>query len=80
MNRKLKFIQRKTAASGVVVFSFMVVFAGCTKSRECVPELIEDCAYIMVYDPVCGCDERTYSNSGEAWCNSIYEYTPGPCN
>lgn len=80
MNRKLKFIQRRTAASGVAVLSFMVVSAGCIKSRECIPELIEDCAYIMVYDPVCGCDGTTYSNSGEAGCNGIYEYTPGPCN
>lgn len=70
----------RTATAVVAVLFFMALSVGCNKSSECVPNLIEDCAYIMVYDPVCGCDGTTYSNSGEAWCNSIYDYTPGPCN
>ena len=46
---------------------------------ECVAELDPECMYMTVVDPVCGCDGVTYSNSGEAACNNIFEYTPGPC-
>ena len=32
-----------------------------------------------VWDPVCGCDGVTYSNSGEAACNNIFDFTMGEC-
>ena len=34
---------------------------------------------LAVWDPVCGCDGFTYSNSGDAACNSIYDFTSGEC-
>ena len=36
-------------------------------------------SYITVYDPVCGCNNVTYSNSSEAECHNIKEYTKGAC-
>lgn len=31
------------------------------------------------YQPVCGCDEQTYSNACEAKAHGITEYTEGEC-
>ena len=63
----------------LLLFIPLIFFFGCDEEQECVSELIPDCAYLMVYDPVCGCDGITYSNSGEAVCNNIFEYTEGTC-
>ena len=63
----------------LLLFITLIFFFGCDEEQECVSELIPDCAYLMVYDPVCGCDGITYSNSGEAVCNNIFEYTEGAC-
>ena len=46
---------------------------------DCVAELIPDCSFMAVVDPVCGCDGVTYSNSGEAACNNIFDFTMGEC-
>jgi len=46
---------------------------------SCIGNPIEGCVSIAVWDPVCGCDDETYSNSADAACNSIYEYTNGEC-
>ena len=49
--------------------------------EDCIDELeISDDTYCLeIYDPVCGCNAVTYSNSGEAACNNIFEWTQGPC-
>ena len=51
----------------------------CDQEEECVAQLIPDCMFMTVVDPVCGCDGVTYSNSGEAACNNIFNYTLGEC-
>ena len=63
----------------LLLFIPLMFFCGCEEEQECVAELIPDCFYLMVYDPVCGCDGVTYGNSGEAACNNILEYTEGEC-
>ena len=42
----------------------------------CPDEAIEFC--ISVYQPVCGADEKTYSNACEA-CKIVERYTDGAC-
>lgn len=45
----------------------------------CQAELIPDCNCLQVYEPVCGCDKKTYPNSCFAECSSIMTYTEGEC-
>ena len=60
------------------VNSFIYSFDECDGS-ECVAVLEPNCNFAAVWDPVCGCDDVTYSNSGEAACNNIFEWTEGEC-
>lgn len=46
---------------------------------SCIANPIEGCMAIEIWDPVCGCDGLTYSNSMIAACNSILNSTPGEC-
>jgi len=38
----------------------------------------ENCICIQLFDPVCGCDNRTYSNACFARCE-VFSFTPGAC-
>lgn len=53
----------------------------CNKedSSDCEEKLC-DGFYLTIYDPVCGCNGKTYSNSGEAECKGITNYTKGECD
>ena len=51
----------------------------CQQVDSCIAIPIDDCFALAVWDPVCGCDGVTYSNSGYASCNSIYDFTDGAC-
>jgi len=50
---------------------------GCPASWEC--EKDEECVCTMEYDPVCGEDNKTYSNSCLAECEKIDSWTDGEC-
>ena len=39
----------------------------------------KDCNCITLYDPVCGCNGVTYSNSCFAQCDGVREWTEGSC-
>ena len=55
------------------------MFISCDKDRrECVEESC-DGAVPQYYEPVCGCNDSTYSNWEEAKCHGIYEYREGAC-
>jgi hypothetical protein len=60
---------------------FVLLFCqgvSCTK-ENCEEDPIDGCFSTKEYQPVCGCNNKTYGNAGEAKCAGIPTYTEGPC-
>jgi hypothetical protein len=65
----------------VVILSALLAISstkGCERS-ECKEQVKEDCICTMEYNPVCGCNEVTYSNACSAECHGITKYVKGEC-
>ena len=50
------------------------------KKEDCVEKIDPACSCMMVYEPVCGCNNKTYSNACLAECSGIKEYKKGECD
>lgn len=63
-----------------LLFLFLIVFAGCDKIRGgCSENDKPTHGCYTNYDPVCGCNGKTYPNSCEADARGIMSYKQGKC-
>lgn len=49
------------------------------KANPCKEKINPNCVCTMQYDPVCGCNNKTYSNACVAECAGIKTYRKGAC-
>ena len=72
----------------ILLASLLLVFGQC-QPKPSDTELINDCydatkvdpeaVCTMQYDPVCGCNGKTYSNACVAQSRGILRWEPGAC-
>ncbi len=74
--KKLHYMKKLFAA-------IIILAAACSPTKkneaDCVGEAKKDCMCTMQYDPVCGCNNKTYSNACTAGCAGVKSFTKGAC-
>ena len=72
----------------IVILSLIISFSACSETIDennesyCIDKSLIDSSAVcyMIYDPVCGCNEVTYSNECVAENNGVLIFEKGSCN
>ena len=60
-----------------IFISTMFVLSACDKDTCNTIDPKSNCACYEIYEPVCGCNDVTYSNDCKANCAGVTEFTSG---
>lgn len=72
----------KTKSAFLAIAIFLTCVCCSKKSNstdQCVEKVRSDVACTAIYQPVCGCNNKTYGNACEAEARGITKYTSGEC-
>mgnify|MGYP001162260467 FL=1 len=67
----------------VLILLLGLLFISCDdedSSSPCKTDKIDDMACIEIYQPVCGCNNETYSNSCYAEVDGVTSWSEGECS